>query len=238
MKKSKSILFIVATHGNERIGLEVVKKLSKIGYGKYFSYLIANPRALEKSRRFIDVDLNRAYPGKKYSKFYEKRMAPVNLAVAKKYDFVIDFHEASSGRDNFIIIPRKKISPKFPLQLIDLNKILLWPDPKGPLSQVLTNAIELEFGMKDKKRKAVILLAVRIAKKFIERIISAKFQRCNLRKKEIYKVYGCLKQAEFSDNVSSLVDFKKTKINAEVFFPLLVGQYIKTGIVCYKMKKV
>jgi succinylglutamate desuccinylase len=238
LKKMKRILFIVATHGNEKIGLEVMKMLEEIGYDKYLDYLIANPKALERNSRFVDVDMNRSYPGKKYSKAYEKRMAFRNLAIAKKYEFIIDFHEASEGRDNFIIIPREKISKKFPLQYIDLRKILLWPDPKGSISQILRNAIELEFGMKDKKREEIVLLAFKIAKKFIEKIINAKYKRYDLRNKNVYYVHDKLMQKDFSGNVRHLIDFEKADINGEVFFPLLVKQYMEEGIICYKMKEI
>jgi len=234
----KKILFVVATHGNEKIGIEVETKLKEIGYGKYFDCLVANPKALEKNVRFIDADLNRSYPGKKYSKFYEKRKAFSNLNIAKKYKYVIDFHEASKGKDDFVIVPREKLSKDFPLQYINLEKVLLWPDPKGPMSQVLFNAIELEFGMKDRERENAVLAAFGIAKKFIENIESEKYRSYGLDKKEIYCVYGNLRKEEFLGDVESLIDFKETEVNGEIFFPLLVKQYIKYEIVCYKMKKI
>jgi succinylglutamate desuccinylase len=234
----KKILFIAATHGNEKIGLEVIYKLKKIGYDQYFDYLIANPRAFEKNIRFIDVDLNRSYPGKKYSKVYEKRLAFSNLAMAKKYRHIIDFHEASAGTENFIIVPRKKLSQNFPLQFIDLKKVLLWPNPKGPIGQVLSSAIELEFGMKNKKRKEVSLLAFLIAKKFLEKNLSGKRERCNLKNKQLYYVFGKLWRKDFSGNINFLKDFKETRIGEERFIPILTKQYLKSGIVCYKMHKV
>jgi len=234
---NKKILFIAATHGNEKIGMEVITKLQKIGYAKYFDYLIANPRAYEKNVRFINADLNRSYPGKRYSKFYEKRLAFYNLAVAKKYPYIVDFHEASAGTENFIIIPRKKISQNFPLQYIDLKKILLWPDPKGPISQLLPNSIELEFGMKNKDRKEISALAFSVAKKFLEKIMFRKKTTCTLKNKKIYYVFGKLWQKDFCKNVNSLEDFKETQIKNKKFIPLLTRQYLKDGIVCYKMRK-
>ena len=212
--------------------------LKKIGYDKYFDYLVANLKALEKNKRFIDVDLNRSYPGKKYSKFYEKRMAFYNLNIAKQYEYVIDFHEALMGNENFIIIPKEKMTRNFPLQYINLEKILLWPNPKGPMSQVFSRAIELEFGMKRKQRKFVVKKAFDVTKKFIENIASEKSSVCCSKKKKIYYVYGKFLKKEFLGDINALVDFRKVKINNEVFMPLLTGQYAKDGIVCYKMKKI
>ena len=55
--------------------------------------------------------------------------------------------------------------------------------------------------------------------------------------KKIYYVYGklLLKDSPFG---VELKDFKKVSINGETFYPLLVNQYIKEGIVCYKMRDV
>src|SRR3989338_3037609 len=123
----KKILFIIATHGDEKIGLEVIKRLRAKKLNRFFDYLIANPRALRKNTRFIDADLNRSYPGVKNSVLYEKEMAYENLRKAKKYQYIIDIHEASSGINNFIIAPRKTIGDKELIDLINLKFVLLWP---------------------------------------------------------------------------------------------------------------
>lgn len=235
MKKSKKILFIIATHGNERVGFETVKMLRKRGYGGCFDYLIANPKAFEKNKRFIDVDLNRSYPGKKYSKAYEKRMAYRNIEIAKKYSYVIDMHEASEGTNDFIIVPKKRFPKKFPLSYVNLDKVLLWPYPKGSMSQILENSIELELGAKNRNRKDMINKAVCVAENFI----------CNIddsggiiyRNKKTFYVYGVLRKNDLEKN-KKLIDFKKTEVNGEKFLPLLVNQYIDLGIICYKMKSV
>lgn len=141
MNKKPKILLIVCTHGNERIGLETVRRLLAKDLGRYFDVLVANPLALSQNKRFVDKDLNRSYPGNKQSPIYEERRAYQNLRIAKKYDYIIDLHEASEDKDDFIIVPRENISNKFPLRLINLKRVLLWPDPVGPLSQVMENAI-------------------------------------------------------------------------------------------------
>jgi len=64
----KKILFIVATHGDEKIGVEVIERLRTKKLDRFFDYLVANPKALEKNTRFIDVDLNRSYPGVRNSR--------------------------------------------------------------------------------------------------------------------------------------------------------------------------
>lgn len=227
----KKILIIGATHGDEKIGIEVARKINP-RFSGLFDFLIANPRALQKKKRFLDFDLNRAYPGKKYSKFYEKRRAYEIFNKAKKYNYVIDIHEASCGTENFIIIPRYKISNKFPLDLIKLRKLLLWPNPKGTLGQFLPKLIELEFGVKNKKRKGVIKKAKNILEFFLKNIELSK--KPDSQEKEAYFVYDKISGNKTSNN---LKDFKIIQIKNEKFYPLLVNQYLKYGILCYKMKK-
>jgi len=236
--QSKKLLLIAATHGDEKIGIQVIKALEEKGYKKFFDYLIANPKALKAKRRFIDCDLNRSYPGKNNSSLYESRLACKNLKIANQYRYIIDIHEASSGNDNFVIVPRKTLSKEFPVQLIELERILLWPDPKGPLSQVLKNAIELEFGMKNKRRTKVVSKAVQITEKFIKRLLLGENRFVSSCRKELFYVYGkMLVDQKGRPATEKLIDFRLARINKEKFYPLLTGQYLSQGIVCYKMKK-
>ncbi len=232
----KKILLIIGTHGNERIGIEIVTRLRLLGLDKYFDYLLANPLALIENKRYIENDLNRSYPGNKTSRVYEVRLAAYNVRIAKKYQYVIDLHEASSGTDDFIIVPKMNISKKFPLSWIPLKRVLLWPDPVGPISQILPQAIELEFGMKGRNREQVIKRATAITRTFISCVFGRE-KISGERKKDVYYVYGKLLKTEYDGNVSQWRDFRATTVKGENFLPLLVGQYLDQGIVCYKMKK-
>lgn len=235
-KSEKKLLLICSTHGNEKIGLETVEVLEKKGLSEYFDYIIANPKALDENTRFSDRDLNRSYPGNKDSDMYEERRACEILEIAKAYKYVIDMHEASSGINDFIIIPRDRLCKEFPIELLDLDIALLWPEPKGPLGQFIENEVELEFGVKYREREEVIPLAVEIVEKFISRIYSDSKDQF-FPSKKIYLVYDDLKSDDFTGDVSELEDFKETTVDRETFYPLLVGQYLEDlGIVCYKMK--
>lgn len=227
----KKLLIIAATHGNEKIGIEVIKKLTKQGYERSFDFVIANPQAEKKNVRFIDIDLNRAYPGDKKSSLYEKRKAFAIGELSKKYEFVIDIHEASQGTEDFIIIPKGRLPNHFPIQYIALDKVLLWPNPKGPLGGIIENEIELEFGIKGRDRKEVIKKAARVIIDFIQ---SVNLQKYSQKKQKIFFVYGKIKTSD--KFTGRLKDFKKVNLRGENFYPLLVNQYLDLGILCYKMR--
>lgn len=85
------ILVIGGMHGNEKLGLEVVKLFqSKPVLG--VDTLQANEQAIEANSRFVGQDLNRSFPGDSESKEYEPRRAAEILERARKYDVVLDFH--------------------------------------------------------------------------------------------------------------------------------------------------
>lgn len=239
MKKiTPKTLLVVSTHGNELIGLEIVDGLIRKGLGEKFDFIVANPLALKRGMRMIEKDLNRVYPGNIKSPFYEERAATKNLEIAKRYKYVIDIHEASAGINDFIIIPRKNMNTLCPIGLIDLPTVLLWPDPKGPMASILPNAFELEFGMKGRNRKIIVSRATEIVAGFLKS--SEKKKQTKAKQKKVFYVYGKLLIKELQspkDALESLNDFKKTSFANEEFYPLLVGQYVNIGIICYKMKR-
>ena len=227
----KETLLIVSTHGDEKIGLEAIEQLKKKKLDKFFDYIIANPKANMENKRFIEKDLNRSYPGNKKSKYYEEKLAYKNYQIALKYKYIIDIHEANEGINDFMIVARNDLGNLFPYERIDLKTILLWPDPKGPLCGELENAIELEFGMKNRNRKKIVAKASLIIENFL---------KCKkiFKIKSVYKVYGFLPTGSLNQNQTiKLVDFKQTKVGNEKFYPLLVNQYLNLGIKCYKMIK-
>lgn len=85
------ILVIGGMHGNETLGLEVVK-LFKDKPVKGVDVLFANEQAIKGNCRFVKQDLNRSFPGDSKSPKYEPRRASEILKQAQKYDVVLDFH--------------------------------------------------------------------------------------------------------------------------------------------------
>ena len=119
----KTILNIL-THGDERIGLRVVKEIQKLNIDRnILTVQIANNKAFKLRKRFIDQDLNRVFPGKKDGD-YEERLAYKLSAVIKSADLVLDIHSTKSELRNAVIVTRlddrtlkyvKAIQPKYVL---------------------------------------------------------------------------------------------------------------------------
>jgi hypothetical protein len=85
------ILVIGGMHGNEPLGLAVVR-LFKQKPIKDVDVMLANEQAVAAKSRYIAQDLNRTFPGDDSSENYESRRAAQLLNTAKRYDLVLDFH--------------------------------------------------------------------------------------------------------------------------------------------------
>ena len=102
------VLIVGATHGNERVGVRVINALRPLVEGNNdVDFLVANPRALEANRRFLETDLNRSFPGNPQGAF-EERLAYDLQPLIASYNVVVDIHSTSSGLKSAVIV--KKVS--------------------------------------------------------------------------------------------------------------------------------
>ncbi len=85
------ILVIGGMHGNEPLGIEVVRLLRERSRPDVDT-LLANEMAIKADKRFVSTDLNRSFPGDLASDNYETRRAAEVLRACEGYDLVLDFH--------------------------------------------------------------------------------------------------------------------------------------------------
>jgi succinylglutamate desuccinylase len=235
INKKKKFLVIVATHGDEAFSLPIVKKIEK-KFPNEFDYIIGNPKALKENKRFIDVDLNRVAPGKEKSSFYEEKRAKEIMQKSRDYSFTIDIHGTVSSSDIFTIVTNPTPQNMFLAYSLPIKKIVIWGSKNngrqtGPLSRFVDCGVGLECGPKDS-------LGI---KKKLENILDDFLSRKNkisTNDKELYQVFGSVKNSELKNIKIKLKDFKEVSLNGQKFFPLLVNQYRNDGIVCYKLRKV
>lgn len=85
------ILVIGGMHGNEPLGLSIARRFLDEPVAN-IDVLLANQQAIEKRTRFVEVDLNRSFPGDAKSASYEVKRAAEIVELCKQYDLVLDFH--------------------------------------------------------------------------------------------------------------------------------------------------
>jgi hypothetical protein len=93
-----NILVLGGTHGNELLGIRLVKLLKRRPI-KGVKAVIANPRAVQAVTRFTESDLNRSF-GEGYVGTYETKRAVGLKKLAAGYDAVLDFHNTQTPNNN------------------------------------------------------------------------------------------------------------------------------------------
>lgn len=233
----KDILFVAATHGDETIGAKSLEKLEKTQYAPSFDWIIGNLKSFKTGRRYINIDLNRVFPGSAKSKKYEEKRANEIINLTKKYKFIIDLHGTNNNTGIFIIITNPKLQNLVLGSMFEIPKIVIWPSTNtrktGSLTRFIPCGFEIECGSMDNETSRRNLQ--KIIESFLEKYESRKLQNMlvNFGNKEIYLVYGKL---EKYNSKKKLRNFEEINILGEKFYPLLIDQYKK--IKCYKMRKI
>jgi hypothetical protein len=231
-------LFIGGTHGDEPIGVNVLKRISESRQD--FDWIIGNERAFEIGERSFEGDLNRSAPGDPNSDQYATRRAAEIITKSKQYAYTIDLHGSKTNCGIFIILTKLTRENLRLASMFAIEKIVYWPavseELNGPLSEFFTCGIEIECGLKTDP--VVIAQLENIIMDFLDN--RSKREEISwedaIRDREIFEVYGSLK--ENPDKIK-LIEGAQTNLRGEQFYPLLTNSYKKrNGILCYKMKKI
>ncbi len=102
---NKATLTIYCQHGNERFGALVAEALAELKQ----AVLLGNPIAFMQNKRFITIDMNRAYATKDIG-LAEVRRAQQILKKARQYQLVLDIHSSTSDVGKVAII--REASPE------------------------------------------------------------------------------------------------------------------------------
>ena len=112
------ILIVSGTHGNEINPIWAVKQFNReensLSHGVEYEYIISNPVAYEKGRRYIDVDLNRSFKeiendDQNSNSFYETNRAnflvdEFGINGSKPCQIAIDLHTTTANMGTSIVL--------------------------------------------------------------------------------------------------------------------------------------
>lgn len=95
------IAIVGGTHGNEPVGVEVVKALKSQKFRSphhEYETFIGNPEALKQKKRFVDSDLNRAFGKNSLPYGLElARSKELTKEIKGKFDLIIDLHTTTTN---------------------------------------------------------------------------------------------------------------------------------------------
>ncbi len=129
----KNIAIVGGTHGNEFTGVYLIKKLEQELSSKELevNYLMANPKAHQAVKRYIDRDLNRCFKQSDLDNanlegYENQRAKEINQELGpkgnSKTDFIIDLHTSTAPMGINLVITK---ADPFHLKLADYVKTQL-----------------------------------------------------------------------------------------------------------------
>lgn len=233
-------LFIGATHGNERVGVDALALLQQ--EKRNFDWIIGNPRAFVQNIRFTEKDMNRCGLGNLNSDIYEERRAAEIQAIAKEYTYTIDIHGVNQATETFLLITNPKKENLRLASFFDIDKVIIWPsitpEMQYPLSEFFPCGIEIEVGSQQEPKNTEKLYGSLLdffTKKVENEQLTKEQWIQKLLSKRLYEMTGPILQSNTLTK-EMLEDGREITDNNETYIPWFVGTYPYTNILGYKFK--
>lgn len=158
----KNILVIGGTHGNERTGIQVVRRLARLRFPG-IKFVIANEVAVRKNVRCVETDLNRS-TGRIFPISYEEQRATYLAKLIRAAQVVVEFHNtpAVSGTCGIVTMPPSKFHYAMAAHF-GMRRIVIMP-AAGSLSGLAPRKFfSLEISTRDIRLRRPDFLCDRIA---------------------------------------------------------------------------
>lgn len=228
-----NIALIVCLHGDEKIGFKIKEKLSN-----KFTVIFGNPEAVNKNTRYIDIDLNRAFPGKEKGNYEEERAFRL-LQELSAFKYIVDIHSSSSEMDVFGIITTPTEEKIELAKKLGLKRVLLMTKKLANGGSLIDNVncgISLEFGPHEDEKKAQELIN-----------LMGKFPNDPSNQIQIFEAFELIKgENDAKYFIKNFEEVKKGQLIAEGkkkyfaqfdFIPFFVGEKAYKGTLCIAAKK-
>jgi len=235
---AEKIAIVGSLHGNELIGKNVILRLSKDKkIAANVTAIIANEPAIKAGKRFVDVDGNRCFPGKKNGN-NEERIAFSILRELKGCKYVIDLHSTFADMDDTIILTKKSAMRLADMVPISKVAVMGHAIAKGrAINDYPRLCVSLEFS-----RKRSASHAIHIVRTTIDNIVNKKKAGIE---KDTYFVKEILKGDARNFRMKNYVKVRKGDVmdrvagtvSDEMFFPIFFSEKAYEGTVCLKAYK-
>jgi succinylglutamate desuccinylase len=231
------IILNIGTHGDEMIGFKVEKEIKKLKLLKGELVVnIANPKAVELRKRFIESDLNRSFPGNARGT-HEEKLSSSMLPLIKSADIVIDIHSTTSELKDALIVTRLNKEIKKYIDIIGPKYLLYMTATKN--NALISNAkvgIAFEYG-KDKSKEAIQNTVIGIKRLLLYLGMIAdktSLSKVKTRCFNVFKTISKPKDAKLQSNIRNYSLVRKGHVYASYagnkliakqdFYPILFGE--------------
>jgi len=143
-----SIAVVGGIHGDEPCGRDGIEAVlaDPPEVRQPVKFIVVNERALEAGQRYLELDLNRVFPGDPESEVYEKRLA-AELAEELRGCTVLSLHSTQSYDNMFALVDEvnelaREVCPRLSVDAV----VRTTGNNEGRLFSVAPSAIEIECG--------------------------------------------------------------------------------------------
>lgn len=159
-----TVAVVAGIHGDEPGGVSAVERLIEASppVERPVLLIVVNEQALEKSVRYVDTDLNRAFPGDPAQDAHESRLAQ-DLAERLDGCTVLSLHSTQSHPDPFMVVDRvdplvERLAVQLPVEsVVDTVDFI-----QGRLFAAV-RTIEVECGLQGSDAAAAAALRLTLA---------------------------------------------------------------------------
>lgn len=142
------VAVIGGIHGDEPCGVHAVETILSEApdVERPVALVIANERALERETRYVDEDLNRAFPGDANGKTHESRLA-ARLAEEIGDCLTLSMHSTQSYRELFALVKSLDEETRRIVTHLSIDAVVDVGDyDKGRLFEAVPRTVEIECG--------------------------------------------------------------------------------------------
>ncbi|WP_135820795.1 M14 family metallopeptidase [Halostella litorea] len=142
------VAVVAGVHGDEPCGVRAVERLldEPLTVDEPVKFVVANEEAIERGERYVDTDLNRAFPGDPDSDEHERRLA---AALSEEIEgcLTLAIHSTQSYAEPFAVVDgiddlAREIPPQLSVTaLVETSEYI-----EGRIF-VATDAVEIEAGL-------------------------------------------------------------------------------------------
>ncbi|MFH1399620.1 MAG: succinylglutamate desuccinylase/aspartoacylase family protein [Candidatus Woesearchaeota archaeon] len=237
-RKGPHIVLVGGIHGDETRSICELDDLIRMReiYGGSVQLVAGNPEALAVGKRYVDADLNRAFPGDPNSAVYEERLACELLRELAKCDFVLDVHTTTAKTPPLIITTRVDAEVIGFIQNIPFRHVIYMGQQLAKGGSLIDRVlgVSLEFCQGELPHTIQNVVG-----HILTNLGLCLGDRTEV-EQEMYEVYSILRVGDLTgaDHVD-LQNMVETELNGERFYPVLFGErhYLGEGIVCLKARK-
>lgn len=156
------IAVVGGIHGDEPCGARAVRAFlaERPDVERPVRFIVANEEALARGRRYVDVDLNRVFPGDPDADTHEGRLAAA-LTAEIRGCATLALHSTQSYEGLFALVDEvgpfaRAVCPKLSIDAV----VETGPDEDGRIFAAAADAVEVECGRQGTERAAENAVAV------------------------------------------------------------------------------